>query len=86
MKKIKPTGIRVLLKELKEDNIKGGIVLPDSVENNSNKYQVLEIGSLVTDVSVGDIVIVGKYDGTPIVLEQQEYKLINEDEILAIIG
>ena len=72
----------VKLKEF-ESTTASGIILTDSAkEKNENFFEVLRIGSGVTSVSVGDVVVVGARYWDPINLNGAEYKIIIEDAIL----
>lgn len=92
---LKPLGSRVVLKEVeKEEVTKGGIVLPSSAKEKPNVAQVVEVGPGETDkdgndikmvVKKGDKVIYSKYAGTEIKLDDEEYIVIKQDDILAIV-
>lgn len=95
--KIKPLGDRVLIMSVdnKEEQVKGGIIIPDSAKEKPQEAKVVALGTGRKDengkiqpfaVSVGDIVIVSKYGGTEIKIDDQEYKLVREDDILGIIA
>jgi chaperonin GroES len=92
---IKPLGDRVLVEsiELKEQ-IKGGILIPDSAKEKPQEAKVIALGTGKTDdkgnkipfdVKVGDIVLTSKYGGTEVKYEGKEYKILNSDDIQAIV-
>ena len=94
--KIKPLGNRVVLKSLPEEEVtKGGIILPDTAEKEKpEQAEVIAIGpgKLLDDgkrsemeVSVGDKVIFSKYSPTEIKLDEEEYLVVGEEDILGII-
>ena len=94
--KIRPLGEKVLIKRLEaEQKTKGGIVLPDTAKEKPQKGTVLAVGEgkLLDDgtralfqVAEGDVVLFASYAGTEIKLEGQEYVLMDESDVLAIIG
>ncbi|RPI59066.1 MAG: co-chaperone GroES [Planctomycetaceae bacterium] len=93
--KIRPLGEKVLLKRLEaEDKTKGGIVLPDAAKEKPQKGTVLAVGDgkLLKDgsraafqVKKGDKVLFSSYAGTEIKIDSQEYMLMDESDILAIL-
>ena len=90
--KIKPLGERVLLKRIEEDEqIRGGIIIPDSAKEKSQEAEVVALGTGKADdkpfyVKVGDKVLLPTYGGSQVKVNGVEYTLINEDDILGIIG
>lgn len=92
---IKPLADRVLVKvEESENKSKGGIILPDTAQEKpqqgkiiaTGKGKILEDGSVkAPEVKEGDKVLFGKYSGTEIKHNGEEYLLIREEDILAII-
>ena len=92
---VKPLGDRVLVEPVEEKEVKkGGIIIPDSAKEKPTEGLVRALGTGKTDdngkklpfeVKVGDRVLVSKYGGTEIKLDGKEYKLLNSDDILAII-
>jgi chaperonin GroES len=92
---IKPLGDRVLVEPVEEKEVKkGGIIIPDTAKEKPTEGIVVALGTGKTDdngkkvafeVEKGDRVLVSKYGGTEIKLDGKEYKLLNVDDILAII-
>lgn len=92
---VKPLGDRVLIKPLEaEEKTKGGIVLPDTAKEKPQQGKVEEVGSgkvnesgKVTPLSVkkGQKILYGKYSGTEITYDAQEFLILKEEDILAII-
>ena len=93
--KVKPLNDKVLVKRLEaEDVTKGGIVLPDTAKEKPKEGKVLSLGDgkLLDDgkrapfqVQVGDRVIFSSYAGTEIKIEGEDYLILGEDDILAVI-
>ncbi len=93
---IKPLGDRVLVQAIQEaEVIKGGIVIPDSAKEKPQEARVVALGSgkkddngklIPFDVKVGDVVLTSKYGGTEVKFGDQEYKILNSSDILAIVG
>ena len=93
---IRPLGEKVLIRRLEADQMtKGGIVLPDSAKEKPQRGTVLALGDgkLLDDgsrgdfqVAAGDTVLFASYGGTEIKIDRQEYLLMDESDILAIIG
>ncbi|HEX67806.1 MAG TPA: co-chaperone GroES [bacterium] len=93
--KIEPLGDRVLVKPMEaEEKTKGGIVLPDTAKEKPQQGEVVAVGKGKTlengetkplAVKVGDKVLYGKYAGTEVTIDGEEYLIIREDDILAII-
>lgn len=91
---IKPLGDRIVVKVLeKQETTKSGIVLPDTAKEKPQEGEVLAVGSgemvdgkrIPLEVKVGDRVIYSKYAGTEIKMDDQEYLILRQNDILAII-
>lgn len=84
---IKPLGKRVLIKQVEQEEVtKSGIVLPGTVSKEKPiTGEVLEIGSEIKEVKIGDKVIYEKYTGTEIKDGDENYLLIDIEHILAIV-
>lgn len=91
---VKPLGDRVLVKPAaKEEVTKGGLVLPDTAKEKPLEGTVVAVGSgrmtedgkrMPLDVKEGDKVVYAKYSGTELKLEDEEYLIMRESDILAI--
>ena len=90
--KLVPLGDRVVLKELKaEETTKSGIVLP--AQEKPQQAEVIAVGpgkvedgkEVKMEVAVGDQVIYSKYAGTNVKLEDEEYIIVKQDDILAVV-
>jgi chaperonin GroES len=93
---LKPLGDRVLVEPVEEkETKKGGIIIPDTAKEKPTEGLVRALGTgkldddgkrIPFEVKVGDRVLVSKYGGTEIKLDGKEFKLLNADDILGIIG
>jgi len=93
---VKPLQDRVILKRIEdEETVRGGIIIPDSAKEKQQEGEVVAVGSgkrledgtiLPLEVKAGDRVLFGKYSGTEIKLDGEEYLIVKEDEILGLIG
>lgn len=95
--KIKPIKDNIVVKRLEESDRKkvGSIIIPDTAKEKSLTAKVIAIGSgkvledgkkLPLDVKVGDKVLIGKYSGSEITLDDTEYLILREDDVLGIIA
>lgn len=92
--KIQPLGDRVLVKPIDvEEEVKGGIIIPDTAKEKPTTAEVLALGNGKKDgetyefsVKVGDHVIISKYGGTQVKYQDVEYTILREDDILGIIA
>jgi chaperonin GroES len=92
---VKPLGDRVLVEPQDAPEVKkGGIIIPDSAKEKPTEGVVRALGTgkkdengkvLPFEVKVGDRVLISKYGGTEIKIDGTEYKLLNSDDILAIV-
>lgn len=91
---IKPLGDRVVVKVLeKEETTKSGIVLPEAAKEKPQEGEVLAVGSgeliegkrIPLEVKVGDRVIYSKYAGTEVKMDDKEYLILRQSDILAIV-
>ena len=94
---VKPLGDRVIVEmvEEKEQQSDGGIIIPDSAKEKPSEAKVVALGTGKTDeqgnkvpfeVKKGDKVLISKYGGTEIKVDGKELKILNSDDILAIVG
>jgi chaperonin GroES len=94
--KVKPLYDRVLVKRVEtEEKLKGGIIIPDTAKEKPLEGKVVAIGAgrldedgkrIPLEVKSGDRVLIGKYAGTEIKIDDVEHVIIREDEILGIIS
>ena len=84
----KPLNDRILVKRLTQENkTKGGILLPDSVGEKPQEAKVIAVGSdseKPLSVQIDDVVVFGKFSGTEITLDGEEYLIIDQKDILGI--
>ncbi len=93
---IQPLGDRVLVEQKQEaEQIKGGIVIPDSAKEKPLEAVVVALGTGKTDdkgnkipfdVKVGDVVLTSKYGGTEVKYNDKEYKILSSSDILAVVS
>jgi chaperonin GroES len=92
--KIKPLGDRVVIKKVEpEEKTKSGIVLPGSAKEQPQMAEVMEVGpggnvdgnEVTMEVKKGDRVIFSKYAGTEVKFDGEEYTILKQSEILAIV-
>ena len=94
---VRPIGDRILvepIEEKKENGKKGGIIIPDTAKEKPMESLVVAVGTGKVDdngkkvpfeVKKGDRVLVNKFGGTEIKLDGKEYKILNSDDVLAVI-
>ncbi len=92
--KLKPLGDKVVLRQLlAEETTKSGIVLPGQAKEKPQQAEVIAVGpggviegkEVVMQVSVGDKVIYSKYAGTEVKLEDEEYIVVRQNDIVAVV-
>lgn len=92
---VKPLGDRVLLKRCEAaEEVKGGIIIPDSAKEKPMEATVVALGTgkiedgkkVEFNIAKGDKVLIGKYTGTEVKIDDETYILAREEEILAILG
>jgi chaperonin GroES len=93
--KIKPIRDNIVVKRLDEDEKKvGSIIIPDSAKEKPMTAEVIAVGSgrtlkdgkkVALEVKIGDTVLVGKYSGSEVKLDGNEYLILKEDEVLGIV-
>ena len=92
---VTPLHDRVLVKRIEEkESVKGGIIIPDTAKEKPQEGEVIAVGAgkiekgqrIPLDVKAGDRILFGKYSGTEIKIEDVEYLILREEEILAKVG
>ena len=91
---VRPLRDRVLVKRVEEQEQRiGGIIIPDTAKEKPQQATVVAVGNgrvndegktIPLDVKVGDVVLVGKYSGSEIKLDGEEYVIVREEEILGV--
>jgi chaperonin GroES len=93
--KIRPLYDRIVVrrKDTKEQ-VRGGIIIPDTAKEKPQEAEVVAVGEgkfdesgkrMKLEVKAGDTVLIGKYSGTEIKIEDVEYTILREDEVLGIV-
>jgi chaperonin GroES len=93
---IRPLHDRVVVKRAEtQEQVRGGIIIPDTAKEKPQEAEVIAVGSgklledgkrAPMDVKAGDRILIGKYSGSEIKYNDQEYVILREEEILAVIG
>ncbi len=94
--KFKPLADRILIKQLEaKEQTKGGIVLPDTAKEKPQEGKIIAVGEgkkspegnvVPLALKVGDKVLYGKYSGTEIAIDGEDYLIIREEDVLGIIA
>ena len=94
--KIRPLHDRILIKRVEErETARGGIIIPDSAKEKPQEGEVIAVGNgkllengtrVALDVQAGDRILFGKYSGSEIKLDGEEYLILREDEVLGILS
>ncbi|HEY1204072.1 MAG: co-chaperone GroES [Bryobacteraceae bacterium] len=92
---IRPLYDRIVVRRLEDkETIQGGIIIPDSAKEKPQEGQVIAVGQgkrldsgkvVAPDVKAGDRILFGKYSGSEIKLDGEEYVIMREDEVLGIL-
>jgi chaperonin GroES len=93
--KIRPLQDRLLVERLEEREVKkGGIIIPDTAKEKPQEGKVIAVGNgkvsdegkkIPLDVKAGDKILFGKYSGSDVKLDDREYLIMREDDVLAIL-
>ncbi len=92
--KIKPLHDNILVERIEQEMKKGGIIIPDTAKEKPQEGKVIATGDgrrddkgnrIPLEVKKGDIILFGKYSGNEIKLEENEYLIMREDDVLGII-
>ena len=93
--KIRPLHDRILVKRMEEQEVKkGGIIIPDTAKEKPQEAKVIAIGTgkvgedgkkIPLDVKAGDRILFGKYSGSEVKLEDKEYLILREEDVLTIL-
>ena len=96
MAKVRPLRDRILVRRIEESEQKiGGIIVPDSAKEKPQQAEVVAVGSgrvlengskAPLSVKAGDKVLLGKWSGTEVKIDGEEYLILKEDEVLGILG
>ena len=93
---IRPLHDRVVVKRIEaQEQVRGGIIIPDTAKEKPQEAEVIAVGAgkllddgkrSPMDVKAGDRILIGKYSGSEIKYNDQDYVILREEEILAVIG
>ena len=93
--KIRPLHDRILVERMEEKEVKkGGIIIPDTAKEKPQEAKVIAVGTgkvndegkkVPLDVKAGDRILFGKYSGSDVKLEDKEYLILREEDVLAIL-
>ena len=93
--KVRPLYDRILVKRVEpKEQVRGGIIIPDTAKEKPQQGKVIAVGNgkskddgkrVPLDVKSGDTILFGKYSGKEIKLDGEEYLIMREDEVLAVI-
>jgi chaperonin GroES len=93
--KIRPLHDRILVKRIEEGEVrKGGIIIPDTAKEKPQEGKVIAVGNgkvgddgkkIPLDVKANDKILFGKYSGSEVKLDDEEYLILREEDVLAII-
>ena len=93
--KLAPLADRVVVKALEEtETMRGGLYIPDTAKEKPQQGEVIAVGPgrfekdkrVPMDVKVGDKVLYGKYSGTEVTIDNEQYLILREADVLAIVG
>jgi chaperonin GroES len=94
--KVKPLADRVVIKPIEEaEQMRGGLYIPDTAKEKPQQGEVVAVGPgklsddgkrMDPELKVGDKVLYGKYSGTEVTIDDQQYLILRESDVLAVIG
>ena len=93
--KVSPLADRVVVKPLEEsEQMRGGLYIPDTAKEKPQQGEIVAVGPgryekdkrVPMDLKVGDKVLYGKYSGTEVTLEGDQYLILKESDVLAVVG
>jgi chaperonin GroES len=92
---LRPLHDRIIIQRIEEEEqVRGGIIIPDTAKEKPQQGHVIAVGQgrllengtrVPLDVKVGDVVLFGKYAGSEVKLDDEDYLILREDEILAVL-
>ena len=93
--KVKPLADRVVVKALEEsEQMRGGLYIPDTAKEKPQQGEVVAVGPgkfedgkrVEMELKVGDKVLYGKYSGTEVTVDNEQYLILRESDVLAVVG
>lgn len=92
---LRPLGGRVLVRRIEaQEKLKGGIILPDTAKKKEERAEVVAVGAgkkdksgkvLPMPVKVGDVILMDKYSGQDVQVNDEEFVIVRQDDIIAIV-
>ena len=91
---IKPLADRIIVQPMEQETMKGGIIIPDTAKEKPQQGKIIAVGPgrvddngnrVAPEVNKGDVVLYGKYAGTEVTVEGNEYLILREADVLAIL-
>jgi chaperonin GroES len=92
---VRPLHDRIIVKRIEEqESMRGGIIIPDTAKEKPQEGEVMAVGNgkktedgkvIPLDVKAGDRILFGKYSGSEIKVDNEEYLILREDEVLGVI-
>jgi chaperonin GroES len=94
--KLRPLHDRILVKRIEEEEVRrGGIIIPDTAKEKPQEGKVIAVGTgkvtdegkkIPLDVKAGDRILFGKYSGSEVKIDDEEYLIMKEEDVLGILG
>ena len=94
--KLRPLHDRILVKRIEEEEVRrGGIIIPDTAKEKPQEGKVMAVGTgrvtdegkkIPLDVKAGDRILFGKYSGSEVKIDDEEYLIMKEEDVLGILG
>ena len=93
--KVRPLADRVVVKALEEaETMRGGLYIPDTAKEKPQQGEIIAVGPgrfekdqrVPMEVKVGDKVLYGKYSGTEVTVDNEQYLILRESDVLAVVG
>jgi chaperonin GroES len=94
--KLRPLHDRILVKRVEEEEVRrGGIIIPDTAKEKPQEGKVIAVGTgrvtdegkkIPLDVKAGDRILFGKYSGSEVKIDDEEYLIMKEEDVLGILG
>ena len=93
--KVSPLADRVVIRALEEtEQMRGGLYIPDTAKEKPQQGEIIAVGPgrfekdkrVPMDLKVGDRVLYGKYSGTEVTIDNEQYLILREADVLAVIG
>jgi len=92
---IKPLADRVIIATMEQESMKGGIIIPDTAKEKPQQGKVVAVGPgqisdngdrVASELKKGDVVLYGKYSGTEVNVNDKDFLILRESDVLAILG